>query len=526
MQQLLRTRASEETVAVRVADRAQSWREHIREAEQIASAILAMADTSRPMHVGTLLGNTPAMLGALAAGGLGGFTLCGINTSRRGAGLIRDIRIADVQILLVDDRHLPLLTGLPIGDVRVVNVDSGEWHRLVDRAGPLRPYRETTATDVFMLIFTSGTSGDPKAVQVSEMMVAIGGTMLADRLALSGRDVCYLPMPLFHSAAVIAGWATAVGAGATMVPAQFSASGFLADVRRYSVTYLHYVGTALAYILTTPERDDDADNPLRTAFGNEASDRDIADFGRRFGVDVTDGFGSTENGVIVTRVPGTPPGSIGQGLPGVAVFDSATVTECAAAEFDADGILVNPEHAVGELVNTTGRGFFTGYYNDPAAEADRMRHGMYWSGDLAYRDAGGWIYLAGRTADWMRVNGENLAAAPIERILRRHPAISQLAVYAVPDPHIGDQVMVALVLRPGEGITTRAFTDFLAAQSDLSPNAWPRWVRFPRELPATATNKIIKRQLIGERVTVGGEMLWQRAERGTSYADVAGRTPV
>ena len=76
-----------------------------------------------------------------------------------------------------------------------------------------------------------------------------------------------------------------------------------------------------------------------------------------------------------------------------------------------------------------------------------MRHGMYWSGDLAYRDADGWIYLAGRTADWMRVDGENLAAAPIERILQRLPAVALVAVYAVPDPNVGDQVMAAIVLQ-------------------------------------------------------------------------------
>ena len=76
-----------------------------------------------------------------------------------------------------------------------------------------------------------------------------------------------------------------------------------------------------------------------------------------------------------------------------------------------------------------------------------MRHGMYWSGDLAYRDADGWIYLAGRTADWMRVDGENMAAAPIERILVRLPDISRVAVYAVPDENVGDQMMAAVVLQ-------------------------------------------------------------------------------
>lgn len=277
------------------------------------------------------------------------------------------------------------------------------------------------------------------------------------------------------------------------------------------------VGKPLAYVLATPERPDDADNPLRTAFGNEASDRDIEEFQRRFGVEVWDGFGSTENAVIVTREPDTPKGSIGKGFPGVAIYNSETVRECPAARFDEDGALVNAEEAIGELVNTEGTGFFTGYYNDDAANAERTRHGIYWSGDLAYRDADGWIYLAGRTSDWMRVDGENLAAAPIERILLRNKAISRAAVYAVPDEHVGDQVMAAVVLKDGAALTPADFETFLGEQPDLSPKAWPRYVRIAADLPSTATHKVLKRALIAQGATAGDGELWVRDARGTGY---------
>ena len=124
---------------------------------------------------------------------------------------------------------------------------------------------------------------------------------------------------------------------------------------------------------------------------------------------------------------------------------------------------------------------------------------MYWSGDLAYRDADGWIYLAGRTADWMRVDGENLAAAPIERVLIRLPEISRVAVYPVPDESVGDQVMAAIVLRDGATLTPAAFEEFLGGQADLSPKAWPRYVWIADDLPSTATNKILKRELVALR---------------------------
>ena len=192
-----------------------------------------------------------------------------------------------------------------------------------------------------MLIFTSGTSGEPKAVQVAHMMVPFAGVSLVQRFEITASDVCYLSMPLFHSNALMAGWAVALNSGAAMAPATFSASGLLADLRRYGVTYLNYVGKPLAYVLATPEQPDDRDNPLRVAFGNEATDRDIAEFSRRFDCTVWDGFGSTEGAVIITREDDCPPGSVGRGFPGVAIYNSETLQECPTAQFDSHGALAN-----------------------------------------------------------------------------------------------------------------------------------------------------------------------------------------
>ncbi|BBX69031.1 fatty-acid--CoA ligase FadD1 [Mycolicibacterium psychrotolerans] len=521
VQQLLRTRRSDDGVAVTYDGQSWTWREHLGEAEAQAAALIAIADPDRPLHVGVLLGNTPDMLTAMAAAGLGGYVVCGINDTRRGEALLRDVRRADCQILLTDDAHVGLLDGLDLGGVRLLVVGGGEWKELLTRAGPLTPHREVSATDTFMLIFTSGTSGDPKAVKMMHAMVLLAGAALAGRYDLTPADVCYLSMPLFHSNAVLAGWSVALNSGAAMAPAHFSASRFLDDVRRYGVTYMNYVGKPLAYILAGPERPDDHDNPLRVAFGNEAGDRDIAEFARRFGCEVWDGFGSTENAVTVTREDGCPPGSIGKGFPGVAIYDSETLTECAVAEFDEHGALVNGDAAIGELVNTQGAGMFAGYYNDRDATDERMRHGMFWSGDLAYRDADGWIYLAGRTDDWMRVDGENMTAAPIERILIRQPAINQVAVYPVPDEHVGDQVMAALVLGVGATLTPEEFGAFLAAQPDLSPKAWPRHVWIADALPSTATNKVLKRELVALGIESAGRRLWRRD--GRTYSGVGER---
>lgn len=522
IQALLRKRLADPAVAVKYGDLQWTWDQYLAEATARAAALIADADPRRPMHIGALLGNTPEMLAQMAAAGLGGYVLCGLNTTRRGEALAADIRRADCQFVVTDPEHRPLLDGLDLGATQILDTSTPRWAEFLSGAGELVPHREVSATDAFMMIFTSGTSGNPKAVQVSHLMAVVAGLSLMGRFTLTERDTCYVSMPLFHSNAVVAGWAPAVASGAAIVPAKFSASHFLDDIRHYGATYMNYVGKPLAYILATTERDNDADNPLRVAFGNEANDKDIEEFGRRFGVQVEDGFGSTENAVIVIREPGTPKGSIGRGVDGVAIYNSETVTECAVARFDAHGALANADEAVGELVNTAGSGFFTGYYNDPEANAERMRHGMYWSGDLAYRDAEGWIYLAGRTADWMRVDGENLAAAPIERILLRHSAINRAAVYAVPDERVGDQVMAAIVLNDGARLDPDSFEAFLSAQSDLSPKAWPRYVRIAADLPSTATHKVLKRQLIIEGAAAGqGEILWEREARGTAYRPTA-----
>jgi fatty-acyl-CoA synthase len=512
-EQLL-ARAADDRPGLLFEDASWSWHEVVRASVVRAAALRDLLPDGRPPHVGVLLENTPEFSFLLGAAALGGTVVVGLNPTRRGPALAADVARSDTQVVLADATYADLLTDT---DVPVVRLDSEEWRDLLDRhADAAVPDVEVGPDTLMMLIFTSGTSGDPKAVNVTQTKVAHPGVFLSERFGLGLGDVAYLSMPMFHSNAIMAGWGPALASGTTMALARrFSASGFLADVRRYGATYANYVGKPLAYVLTTPEGPDDADNPLRLVFGNEANERDIAEFGRRFGCVVVDSYSSTENAVVVQRVPEMPPGSLGRPLDGGRVLDRETMEETPDAVFGPDGRLLNADEATGELVNTTGAGAFAGYYKDPDADAERMRGGMYWSGDLAYRDADGFVYFAGRTSDWLRVDGENLAAAPIERILLRAPHVSEAAVYAVPDERVGDQVMAALVLtaplEPGD------LEAFLGAQPDLSPKAWPRYVRVASRLPRTATNKVLKRELAAEGPVAGDGELWVRDARGTTY---------
>ena len=464
-----------------------SWRDHVRQGAAIAAALRERLDAKRPPHVGVLLENTPFFSAMLVAAGMSGIVPVGLNPVRRGAALAGDISRADCQLVLADSK-----SAATLDDIEHVNVDSTEWaaevaaHLSQGRA-ELR-FQSAAAADLFMLIFTSGTSGEPKAVKCSHSKVAVAGVMMAQRFGLGRDDVCYVSMPLFHSNAVLVGWAVAAACqGSMALRRKFSASNFLADVRRYGATYANYVGKPLSYVLATPELSDDADNPLRAVYGNEGVPGDIERFGSRFGCVVQDGFGSTEGGVAIARTPDTPPGSLGPLTDGIEIVDPDTGEPC-------------PPGVVGEVVNTAGPGRFEGYYNDPEAEAQRMAGGVYHSGDLAYRDDAGYAYFAGRLGDWMRVDGENLGTAPIERVLLRHPEVTEAAVYPVPDPVVGDQVMAALVLAPGAEFDVEKFRAFLAAQSDLGPKQRPSYVRVSASLPRTVTFKVLKRELSAEGV--------------------------
>ena len=162
-----------------------------------------------------------------------------------------------------------------LGDIEHLNVDSAEWADEVAAHRDAEPrFQSASPADLFMLIFTSGTSGDPKAVKCSHGKVAIAGVTMTQRFDLGRDDVCYVSMPLFHSNAVLVGWAVAAACqGSMALRRKFSASEFLTDIRRYGATYANYVGKPLSYVLATPERADDADNPLRAVYGNEGVPR-------------------------------------------------------------------------------------------------------------------------------------------------------------------------------------------------------------------------------------------------------------
>ena len=492
-----------------------SWAEVVQECADRRAVLDALVGAGG--HVGVLLENVPEYVFLLGAAALGGQVVVGINPTRRGEELARDIRHTDCAVVLTDSSQAHLLDGLDVG-AAVHLVDSEWWSDLVARhRGAAIPAALPDPASLYLLIFTSGSTGAPKAVQMSQGRAA--RTAHAGAVAFSPADVLYCSMPLFHGNALLANLFPAMVSGAAVVlRRRFSASELLSDVRRYGCTYFNYVGRALSYVLAQPEQPDDADNPLVWCLGSEASPRDRKEFRRRFGCFVAEGYSSSEGAVVITPFKGMPAGALGRPSEGaeVVILDPETADECEPARFDDAGRLLNPEEAIGEIVGRRGQSSFEGYYANPEATAERSRHGWYWTGDLGYRDEDGTFFFAGRTADWMRVDGENFAAGPIEQILGRFPGVTSVVVYGVPDPRTGDQVMAALELDAGATFDAAAFAAFLAAQPDLGTKWVPRFVRIVEAIPVTATGKVDRKPLRAEGWEAD-DPVWWREDRSTTY---------
>ncbi len=503
MATMLLARLGDTHIGLRTRQREWTWDGVVR--ESAARAALARSlRTPGPFHIGILLDNAEDFIFWLGGAALAGATIVGINPTRGATELADDIRHADCQLIVTDNAHLRKLAGLELGIAtdRYLLVDDPGYGKLVDTHRNEPAAAAGVGPDsLFLLLFTSGTTGMSKAVKCSQGRLARVAATAVAKFGHARGDVEYCCMPLFHGNALMALWAPALSVGATVcLTPTFSASGFLPDVRFFGATYFTYVGKALAYLLATPEAPQDSDNRLTRGFGTEASPGDREVFERRFGARLFEGYGSSEGGNAAVPDPDAPAGALGRPAHrGVVIVDPESLEPCPPAIVDSSGRVLNADSAVGEIVDRNGARDFEGYYKNDAADAERLRCGWYWTGDLGYVDEAGFLYFAGRRGDWIRIDGENTSALTTERVLRRHPGIIAAAVYAVPDPRSGDQMMAAVEVADPGSFDVAGLAEYLGTQNDLGTKGIPRLLRISARLPATGSNKVLKRELQAQR---------------------------
>ena len=516
---LIRDRKGDQHAGYIFEGRTYSWDEVVSESAVRASILNELLVADRPPHIGILLENTPDYLFWIGGAALIGACIVGINPTRRGAELERDIQHTDCQIIVSDQNGMSLLHDVQTGvnPANMIDVESSAHRELLRRhIGANLPSVDPDAESILFLLFTSGSTSAPKAVVCTNQRMATASVRAGEIYGVTAEEVCYCPMPLFHGNALMACWGPALAVGATIVlRRKFSASNFMPDVQQHGCTYFTYVGRTIAYILGQPESADDKNNKLRLGFGTEASALDRERFLERFACDLVEGYGSSESVVAIIRTPDTPANALGKERADMAgqvcIIDPDTNIECPRVQFDEFGAIANPE-CIGEIVSLSGGTSFEGYYNNREASTERVRNGWYWTGDLGYRDDNGFFYFGGRSADWLRVDSENFAAAPVENIVSRFPGVVMAAVYPVPDPTTGDMVMVAIEMNASARFSPTDFDEFLLQQRDLGTKWSPQLVRVTQEMPLTANNKVHKPPLRATKWQTTDEVFW-RAER-------------
>nr|WP_255426284.1 AMP-binding protein [Pseudonocardia sp. C8] len=414
-----------------------------------------------------------------------GATVVPVNSSYRRADLAFVLRDSGAHVVVTDGEHAGLVTDVleaedRLGDVRVVDVADDGSEPFPGTAPAVR----VDATTLANLQYTSGTTGFPKACMLTHDYWVRLGWLCAGATGLGGDDVLLTAQPFSY---MDPQWnvalALTVGAPLVVLP-RFSASTFMADVRRHRATFFYVLGSMPTLLVKQPPAPDDRENALRVVFCSGIPVSLHVQLEERWGAPWREVYGMTETGIDLFS-PFGDTAAVGSGNLGHPV---ATKRVRVVAP---DGTDV-PHGDPGELV-VSGVPMMSGYWNRPEATAEVLRDGWLHTGDLAVRRPDGGIQLVGRIKDMVRRGGENVACVEVEAALERDERVVGAAVVAEPDDTLGEEVKAFVQLAPGvpEGReTARSIVE--RAGSQLARFKVPRYVAFVADLPRTPSERVSK----------------------------------
>ena len=340
-----------------------------------------------------------------------------------------------------------------------------------------------------VMMYTSGTTGLPKAVVMRYR--ALSGPMLEFGAFYRDDDVLYTCLPLFHANALFLTAVRALVSGRTLaLSRRFSASRFWDEIRHYGATTFNALGAMIPILLKQPPRLDDADNPVRLVMSAATPAWAWEQFEKRFNLVIWEGYGAVDGGGFSLLNLGTSPkGSMGKPPPG---------TEARVVD-DQDKEV--PAGEVGELVFKVDdpEARRVEYLKNQKSSDAKVRNGWFHTGDLAWRDPEGNFYFADRKTDSMRRRGENISSFEVEKIVNQHPTVLECGAFGVPSDLGEDDVMVAIVFKPGQSATPQELARFCSER--MASFTVPRYFDFRERLPKTETHRIQKAQLKQQGIT-------------------------
>ncbi len=442
---------------------------------------------------------------------LGTFTPL-VNTSLKGEGLTYILNHSDAKAIIIN--HAYLETFMKIKDqVKnmkhvIVNLrEAPSDFKLPEGTISLQEVMEApdddieteiSLEDMVILMYTAGTTGLPKAVTFYQGKL-VGGNNISTMKAvfaamiLQGNDVIYTALPLAHANALFISTFTAYLNEVPLIFAKrFSASRHFAICRKYNVTEFNTLGAMIPILMKQPERPNDKEHNVKIVLSAACPKEVWEAFINRYNITIREFYAATDGGgfalanfgVVKPRV-----GSMGKCLGGN------------AAILDDDGNLLGPNE-VGELVfewrDREAKQREVKYYKNVEASKKLIRQdkdGKNWftTGDLSYYDEDGYFYYVDRKRDAIRRRGENIAAYSIENIINQNEKILESAAFGVKSELGEDEVMVAVVLKPGKTMTPEELLDF--CQDKMAYFMIPRYIEFMDQLPKSDVHRILKRIL-------------------------------
>ena len=439
-----------------------------------------------------------------------------VNTANRGASLQYLVDQSDAQTLVVDEEYLDrvavVAADLP-GLRHVIVVSEGRGadvalpagisvHDLADLYRDEEPPRPTVDQyDPNVIIYTSGTTGPAKGVVLCHKANLALARHTVALMGYTEADVLYTAFPLFHINARYTSVVAAMECGGRLVMDQrFSVSRFWDTCRAKGITAFNFQGALLLMLFKQPPKPDDADNPVRVAFGAPVPPEICYEFAKRFGVRFAEVYGMTE-------VANTVENRLDAYRSGAAGTESCRFEVRVVDEQDrfvpagvAGEIVVRPKEP-GIMV--------TEYYKMPEATVRAFRNLWFHTGDRGRFDEDGYLYFLDRMKDAIRRRGENISSWEVEKVASAFPAVLEAAAYGVASELSEEEVMIAVVRRPGHEVDVVALLEHCV--DNLAHFAVPRYVRFVDELPKTPSQRVEKYRLRAEGVTADA---WDREAHG------------
>ena len=472
------------------------------DANRVANHLSSLG-VSRQDYVAVMLPNSLDFCRAWLGLAVHGAVHVAVNTDYKGSYLAHVLNNSESRFLIVEQEFVERLVEiqdeldfLETIIVRGVGSDSSQ-HRYTqfdlsgyrdspeEFDGELPGYRDTAC-----VMYTSGTTGKSKGALMPHGHLYLFGYGAITHMRITGQDVYYIVLPLFHANGLFMQlYATLIAGARAVIKPRFSASEWIHDVVRHGITVTNFLGVVAAFVMNQPESELDRKHSLRIVNLAPISPELEQGIRQRFGIEHVMGvYGMTEVNIpLYGSLESPAAGSCGR------VWGEYFELEIADAETDE----VLPRGQVGEIVVRPRQpfGFMSGYLKMPEKTVEACRKFWFHTGDAAYMDDEGDVFFVDRIKDCIRRRGENISSFELETTFNNHPAIEDVAVYAVPSeiPGAEDEVMVAVVFNAGQAVPIGQLDEYAAEH--LPAFAVPRFYRLMDELPKTPTGKVRKHVL-------------------------------